>query len=43
MEGLVLLLVLVCPIVMGGLMIWMIRSMRQGMHSSRGIKERDES
>lgn len=43
MEGLVLLAVLVCPIVMGGLMIWMIRSMRRGMHTSEGSKVRDES
>jgi hypothetical protein len=30
MEFLVLLAVLVCPIVMGGMMLWMMRQMRSG-------------
>lgn len=42
MEGLVLLVVLACPIVMGGLMIWMMRSMRHGMRGSDDSKERRE-
>jgi hypothetical protein len=41
-EGLVLLVVLACPIIMGASMIWMMRSMRK-MHESNESKERRES
>ncbi|HUG64232.1 MAG TPA: hypothetical protein VMK83_03365 [Gaiellaceae bacterium] len=30
MEVLLLLAVLVCPVVMGGMMVWMVRQMRAG-------------
>jgi hypothetical protein len=42
MEGLVLLVILACPIVMAGLMIWMMRSMRK-MHAADESKERRET
>jgi hypothetical protein len=41
MEGLVFLVVLACPIVMGVSMIWMMRSTRK-MHASDNSKERRE-
>jgi hypothetical protein len=40
-EGLVLLVVLACPIVMGVSMIWMMRSMRK-MHAENDGKSRRE-
>jgi hypothetical protein len=40
-EGLLLLVVLACPIVMGVLMIWMMRSMRK-MHAENDSKSRRE-
>jgi hypothetical protein len=40
-EGLVFLVVLACPIVMGGSMIWMWRSMRK-MHAESESKNRRE-
>jgi uncharacterized membrane-anchored protein len=42
MEGLVLLVVLACPIVMGASMIWMMRSMRK-MHADSDSKGRRET
>jgi hypothetical protein len=40
-EGLILLVVLACPIVMGAWMIWMMRSMRK-MHAASDSKNRRE-
>lgn len=40
MELVLLLAVLICPIVMGGMMVWMWRQMRSG--ASRGDQTRDE-
>jgi hypothetical protein len=41
MEGLVLLVALACPIVMGAWMLWMMRSMRK-MHAANDHKESGE-
>lgn len=40
MELVLLFAVLICPIVMGGMMVWMWRQMRSG--ASRGDQTRDE-
>jgi hypothetical protein len=40
MEVLLLLAVLVCPLVMGGMMVWMIRQRRGG---ARGERPREDA
>ena len=41
MEPLVLLVVLICPIVMGGMMLWMMFRMRRGSSDAGRAHEDD--